>query len=159
MCVAYDFRECDYDYMYHLFPVCYSEARQTKQRLENADFELEKLKWDITNANAISECEAIRNIMSLFLMKSCAWENEREWRIIVTYPQMELFAKNLPDEENSFFYDICDRTIHVPFATDVYLGPKMQKRVKDHIKEIANKLKIRVHEMRLDSQRYALVEN
>lgn len=158
MCVAYDFRECDYDYMYHLFPVCYSDKRQTKSRLENAAYELEKLKQDISEANAISEYDAIRDIMSLFLMKSRAWENEKEWRMIVTYPQMKLFAHNLPDEESSYFYDVADQTIHVPFATDVYLGPKMPQRVKVHIREIASRLNIRVYELQLDRAKYALTE-
>lgn len=159
MCIAYNFRECAQNFIYHLFPVCYSETRQAKPRLEKAAFELEKLKLDISETNALSECEAIRDIMSLFLTKSRDWENEQEWRVVVTYPQMNLFAHNLPNEESSFFYDIAERTIHVPYTTDVYLGPKMPELVKKHIREIADRLNIQVHEMQLDPQRYALVEN
>lgn len=159
MCVGYNFRKCEHAFIYHLFPVCYSDIRQTKQRLENAAYELEKLKWNIEKPNIISECTAIRDIMSLFLMKSRVWENEKEWRVIVTYPQMRLCANNLPNGESSFFYDISEQTIHIPYATDVYLGPKMPTHVKTHIREIADRLSIRVHEMQLDPQKYALVEN
>lgn len=158
MCVAYDFRDIDNDFIYHLFPVCYSEKRKTKKHLEDAVFELAKLKRDIDDCNCLDECEAIRNIMSLFLVKSPEWKNEQEWRIVVTYPQLHLYAHNLPNEESSFFYDLKDRNISVPFATDVYLGPKMPARVKNHIKEIAKKLNIRIHELKLDKEKYGLVE-
>lgn len=159
MCIAYDFRNNNCDFMYHLFPVCYSEKRKTKIHLEDAVFELAKFKRDIEDCLVTDECDAIRDIMSLFLVKSPEWENEREWRIVVTYPQMNLLPDNLPNAESRFFYELKDRTISVPFATDVYLGPKMPMRVKNHIKEIANRNNIRVHELKLDKGRYALIED
>lgn len=160
MCVAYDFRKAEEsDWMWNLFPVCYSKKRKTNPKLQGAIYVLEKLKEDIQNQNALDSCEEIRDILALFLTKSCEWKNEKEWRIIVTYPQMNLYATNLKGEECSVFYKIGNRTIDVHgLATDVYLGPKMKERIKSHIREIADRLNIRVHEMVLHPTEYRLIE-
>lgn len=158
MCVAYDFRHAEEEWMYHLFPVCYSDKRVTKKELEDAAYELKKLKSDMEEGFVIEESYSIRDIMAIFLMKSRAWENEKEWRFLVTYPQLKLDENDFPDEESNFFYGISDKTLDVPYATDVYLGPKMPSKVKEHIREIADRLKIRVHEMKLDKEKYELTE-
>lgn len=158
MCVAYDFHDIDDEFIYHLFPVCYSEKRKSKKHLEDAVRELQRLKKDIDEKKPFGSYSSIRNIMSLYLTKSMEWKNEKEWRIIVTYPQMHADIRKFPNKESHFFYELNDRNIYAPYATDIYLGPKMKSADKEKAREIAQRNNVCIHEMQLDEKMYALTE-
>lgn len=138
MCVQYDFTNLEEKILCHLFPVIYSKKRRTSNVLsEYIEEEIKKLKasspYDITDESVF-----LQDIMSLFLVKSSCWSYEKEWRIIATYPQMFYREDETDNKGAEIFYQIeNNQTISVKDCIKaVYLGPKIEERIKEHIEEI-----------------------
>ena len=160
MCVEYDFSKLNDSILYHLFPIFYSETKILNNPFENTIRELDDLKR--TNAENVfpeDTCNLI-NITSAFLIKSKEWEYEKEWRIIATYPHIHNYFDEIEDDEDAkSLYEIKNQYISVESCIkSVYLGPKMKRRIKDHIKEICkNKLNnIPVYEARISKEKYEI---
>ena len=96
--------------------------------------------------------------MHLFLAKSKVWEYEKEWRILVTYPQIYNSHDDIGDD-SSVYYGLNDYKIYVNGCIQaVYLGPKMREMQRDHILEICkDKLGgIPVYSVSLSKNKYDL---
>lgn len=161
MCVEYDFSGLDNELLYHLFPVVYSNDRNTSANLEAAIKEITKLKRENETDNSIAaeDYYYIKDILCLFLSKSSVWEYEKEWRIIATYPQIFNEAEDMNDEECETLYKIYSQKISVKNCIKaVYLGPKMKEEFREHIKEICkDKLNgVRLYSSRLSATEYKL---
>lgn len=153
MCVEYDMSKIDDILIYHLFPVTYTNTRIDNDLLK---FTLRHFKKQVENESF--EEFFLQDIASLFLLKPKCWENEKEWRILFSWLHLNFQAEEVPaceeDEETLYSYD--KQIISFPYAKAVYMGPKMPKHIKDHILEIANKLKIPAFEMVLSESEYKL---
>lgn len=158
MCVAYDFSQCKHELLSHLFPVVYTNQRKTSASIKHIIKELEILQHDLAEDNYFLDGELLPQLMPLFLTKSCAWEREKEWRLLVTLSQKSLTTEEAIQEGTSQLYEINEQIISVPFITDVYLGPVMPEHKKKHIREICERLKIHVHDMILHPTEYRLQE-
>lgn len=161
MCVEYDFSGLDERLLYHLFPVVYSNVRNTSANLEYAIQEITKLKRENENNNSVTDEDYyfLKDILCLFLSKSSVWEYEKEWRIIATYPQIFNEAEDMNDEEYEILYKIYSQKISVKNCIKaVYLGPKMKEEFREHIKEICkDKLNgVRLYSSRLSAKEYKL---
>lgn len=161
MCVKYDLRDVKAEdpLLYHLFPVIYTDKRYTKANLRFSYQELKRLKYDLEECNVPYSLDFLQDIMGLFVSKSECWKNEREWRLIVTYLQMNLNYDEVgSDDETQMLYSIKDRNVSFPYAKAIYLGPRMRKSVKDHLKEIGQKIGAEVYEVSLSKDTYDLEE-
>lgn len=163
MCVQYDLEciEAENPLLYHLFPVVYTDKRYTKANLAFSYEELKQLKQDIDEKNCPDSLEFLKDIMGLFVTKSECWKNEKEWRLIVSYLQMNLKYDEVDadgDDETEILYAINDRTVSFPYAKTIYLGPRMRASVKEHLKEIGQKIGANVLEMTLSKDTYELIE-
>lgn len=167
MCVEYDFNKLSNAILCHLYPIHYSNKRLKNRWLDQAINEHKDLKKMNQDNNCPNDCDFIKDIMSLFLVKSKAWEYESEWRFIATYPHLHNEAENVGDELENFYdighSDICDKQVLSikSCITGVYLGPKMKENIKKHITEICNeKLNgIPVYSSRLSKNKYKLEFN
>ena len=169
MCVAYDFTQANELLLRHLFPVVYQKERISRQLLKYSSDDLADLKQALRSSTAITEENMLPNVMSAFLVKSEDWQYECEWRLLYTYSQLYLTAENV-GKENGYYHELVQEKegtlyteeellcLRAPRITDVYLGPKMPKHIKDHIREIAQRNNVCVHEMQLDEKMYALIE-
>lgn len=170
MCVAYDFSQAHELLLRHLFPVVYRTQRFPHQPHNFDPEKLEVLKRDLAEGYAISHESSVSDVMSAFLVKSDAWADECEWRILYTYSQLYLTAENV-GQENGFYHELVqehkgkfytnDELLRIPAPpiSTIYLGPKMPNHIMEHIREIAERLNIQVREMQLDTQQYALTES
>lgn len=169
MCIAYDFSKAPELLLRHLFPVIYKKDRFS-YHLQNYDPEkLAGLKRDLEECNAICDENSVSDVMAAFLVKSDDWKEECEWRILYTYSQLYLSAENV-GKENGFYHELVQKhegnlytkgelqRIPAPMITDVYLGPKMAKHIKEHIKAIVQGSDIQLHELHLDKEHYRLIE-
>lgn len=160
MCVEYDLRTIDDSLAYHLFPVIYSESRCIKGHPDISYKELSELKYASQHANCPDEVDFLKDVMSLFLYKSQAWEHEAEWRLVVTYLQMHCGHEMIDNgDDYKEHYMINSQQIKFPYASTVYLGPKMKSYIKQHIACICKRLKIKVYETSLSHSSYKLDEN
>lgn len=158
MCVEYDFSKLSETLLFHLYPVYYSLKRSTSRYLERAIVEHKDLKRMNEENCYPNDCDFIKDIMSLFLSKSMSWSYEKEWRILVTYPQMHNEAQDIEDELEEF-YRITGQQISVMSCVKaVYLGPKMKQSIKEHIKEICRDRLggIPVYSTKLSKENYEL---
>lgn len=158
MCVEYDFSRLPEDLLFHLYPICYSSRRSTSRYLEHAIIEHKDLKRMNEENCYPNDCDYIKDIMSLFLTKSISWSYEKEWRLLATYPQIYNEAQDVDDELEEF-YRIASQQISVASCVKaVYLGPKMKRSIKEHIKEICRDRLggIPVYSTRLSKEKYAL---
>lgn len=158
MCVEYDFSKLSETLLFHLYPVYYSLKRSTNRHLERAIVEHKDLKRMNEENCYPNDCDFIKDIMSLFLSKSMSWSYEKEWRILVTYPQMHNEAQDIEDELEEF-YRITGQQIPVMSCVKaVYLGPKMKQSIKEHIKEICRDRLggIPVYSTKLSKENYEL---
>lgn len=138
MCVEYDFSKLPKELIYHLFPVIYSNKRHPNSSLEFAISDLYNLKSDNDATDGPQDDYFwLKDTMHLFLNKSEVWSYEKEWRIVVTYPQLYNEAEDLDDEQNKELYKVISQKISIKDCIKaVYLGPKMKKDIKTHIVEI-----------------------
>ena len=84
---------------------------------------------------------------------------EKEWRILITYSQLNSDADTADDHENQLLYpDFSHRSILFPFAKEVFIGPKTPKYIENHILEICQKKEqeIDVYRMKLSKASYEL---
>ncbi|MCI5662068.1 MAG: DUF2971 domain-containing protein [Clostridia bacterium] len=156
MCVEYDLSNMDGSYYYHLFPVVYKDGRYGKACIDQyTSEELQCYKQD----NYISEDSELQDIYSAAICKSNRWSGEAEWRMIVSYVQMHEKYNKAGMWEGDFEeqYAISSQYISFPYIKSVCLGPRMEERVKEHIKEIGRRPGgFEVHEMQLDNSDYCL---
>lgn len=158
MCVEYDFSKLSETLLFHLYPVYYSLKRSTSRFLERAIIEHKDLKRMNEENCYPNDCEFLKDIMSLFLSKSMSWAYEKEWRLLFTYPQIYNEAQDV-DDELEVFYRIASQQISVASCVKaVYLGSKMKRSIKEHIKEICRDRLggIPVYSTRLSKEKYAL---
>jgi len=158
MCIAYDFSKICDSYIYHLFPIIYSEKRKIKNNLNICIEQFTKLLKDKEDNNCISDFDFLKDIMSLYLIKSKSWENEREWRLVFSYLQIYENFEDIETDENDIkeLYKVNSQLIDFPYAKAIYLGPKMDFQKKEHLKEIGRKLKIPVYETKLSHSKYEI---
>lgn len=161
MCVEYDFKKQTDALLYHLFPVYYSNNRGLKRDLVYTIDEHIGLKKNNDECCSPDEVDFLIDIMSLFLVKPKCWEYEKEWRIVSTYAQIFNSWDEIENEdgEQRNLYDINNRKLSVKNCIKaVYLGPRMKKEIRDHVKEIClEKLEnIPVYETRLSKGNYRL---
>ena len=158
MCVEYDLSKLSEDILCHLYPIYYSKTRSTNRNLDRAIEEHIDLKR-MNNDNCYpNDCDFIKDILSLFLTKSDAWSYEKEWRIIATHSQIYNTAEDMGDDQTSL-YAINSQNISVKSCIKgVYLGARMKKNIKEHIKEICrNKLNnTPVYSTKLSKNKYEL---
>ena len=165
MCVEYDMKQLEDDsILYHLFPVRYSNERLIRNNLTITYEELIKIKYAITNGDDY-DFDFNKDVMGLFLSKSEEWKYEKEWRLLYSYLQLNIPYSEIETEfdspnERLLYYKKWDetgkRTIKMPCITHIYLGPKMQSNIKNHIREIGEKLKVPVTELVLNKKEYKL---
>lgn len=157
MCVEYDARRLPDKVLYHLFPVRYSDKRVTKHNLGLSFLELTEMK------NSIDEIDVrfLKDVIGLFIAKSEDWEYEKEWRIIVSYLQMNRKYDDVEMADDSELekelYNIDSQVIEFDCVSRIYLGPKMEEIKKNHIREIGMRLGVDVIEMSLSKTEYKLV--
>lgn len=158
MCVEYDFSKLSKDVLCHLYPIYYSKTRSTNRKLDKAieeHIDLKRMNDDNCYPN---DCDFIKDILSLFLTKSDAWSYEKEWRIIATHSQIYNTAEDMGDDQ-ALLYAINTQNISVKSCIkSIYLGARMKKNIKEHIKEICrDKLNnIPVYSTRLSKNKYEL---
>ena len=161
MCVRYDVHPCDYadnDFLYHLFPVIYSDKKLPSDRFTKAVKNMKYIKWNFQE-DGDADFSDINGIMEFCLQKSRIWENEKEWRILITYSQLNSDADTADDHENQLLYpDFSHRSILFPFAKEVFIGPKTPKYIENHILEICQKKEqeIDVYRMKLSKASHEL---
>lgn len=166
MCVEYDLTniksasENKHSWLYHLFPVVYSEKRAVKNDYKQIIEEHQTHKKDLEEQSD-SGVPHLKDIMGLYTIKPKAWEYEQEWRIIVTHLQMTedyIDVEEGEDDPKSMerLYGIWGQRVHFPYITRVFMGPRMKPEIKEHIKEIAEKIKIEAVELELDPKKYTL---
>lgn len=157
MCVEYDARKLSDKVLYHLFPVRYSDKRVTNNNLGLSFSELTEIK------NSIDEIDVcfLKDVVGLFISKSKDWEYEKEWRIIVSYLQMNRKYDEVEMADDSELekelYNIDSQVIEFDCVSRIYLGPKMEEIKKNHIREIGMRLGVDVIEMSLSKTEYKLV--
>lgn len=163
MCVEYDLREMEgkRDYYSYLFPIHYIKRRYGESKVFSKArvdwFEAYKYGDDEAKMN---NAELLCDVLSPFLSKAECWQDEKEWRVIASYIRMHIEEElgcRFEDEKHEENYNIKSEVIDFPYATCVFLGPRMEKMKKEHLKEIAlKKLKIRVVETRIAPTGYNL---
>ena len=162
MCVEYDFSKLADDLLYHLFPIVYSEQRYKLETLGNAVTELYELKKANKEGYYPDLYGSLLDIMSLFLRKPSNWSMEKEWRLIATYPQIYNSSSDFYNiEQGSEYplYTLSKKTIDVKNCIkSVYIGPRMQDMQRKHIKDIGEKLKIEIHELKISKTEYVFEE-
>lgn len=163
MCVEYDFSKLNEVFLYHLFPVIYSNKRYSVKTFGNAVEELYELKKANKEGNYPDLYDSLMDILALFLRKSDVWDYENEWRIVATYPQIHNPADdfyNKGKDDRFPLYDIDSKTISVKNCIKaVYIGPKTQKTQREHIKEICAKLAgVKVYQLKISKSKYAFEE-
>lgn len=161
MCIEYDLNllEKNDPLLYHLFPVIYTDKRSTKANLSFSYKELKKLKNDLEENNSPCDLMFLQDVMGLFITKSRVWSQEKEWRLIVSYLQMNLDYDEVgANDETEKLYGVKERNVFFPCVKSIYLGPRMRASVKQHLKDIGKKINASVHEMTLSHDTYELIE-
>lgn len=157
MCVEYDFSKLPEKYLFHLFPVIYTDTRLAEQSL-NFTIAAHKDNIRMNEDNCYpNEPEWLKDILSNFLIKAKPWSYEKEWRLIATYSQIFNSGEDMDDEQTEL-YDISSQKISVSNCIKaIYLGPRMKTDIKDHIKEIAQKTGIsQVYDTKISSKRFEI---
>ena len=117
---------------------------------------LEQYRYDPLSCDA----EDLQDLYPFFLTKSEAWSREAEWRFLVSHPQMyEVWQEGgvLCDDEHPYQYAINEQTIDFPYATRVFLGPRIEPEKRKHIIELCKRLgKLRVYDMILSDSEFKL---
>lgn len=158
MCVEYDVRKLSKDVLCHLYPVNYSDKRSINGNLSTVCKELIQTKQNIENGDAIEDFGCLKDIMGLYLSKSRVWMNENEWRLIFSYLQLNANFDEVEDDDQKekILYEFTSEDIKFDCATKIYLGPKMEKVKKEHLKDIGRALGIDVIELQLSENEYKL---
>lgn len=162
MCIQYDLRNMHgaEDYYSYLFPVHYmTERYKAKSFMAHLPEYFDSYKHGDDDAK-FNNAEFLCDITAPFLSKAACWKAEKEWRLIAPYIRMNIegdLGCKLEDADHDENYTIKDKIINFPYATCVYLGPRMETSKKDHLKEIAfRKGNIRVIETRIALEEYKL---
>ena len=159
MCVEYDFSHLKEAYLYHLFPIYYSATRILRYDIDFLIKEYKGLQSANKELISVDECTFLTDFMSLFLVKSNVWAYEKEWRLLVTYPQLYNTSTDIGSEDVYELFDINEQIISVKGCIKgVYLGPKMKEDKKDHIREICKErlCDIPVYNTRNSKDRFAV---
>lgn len=163
MCVEYDFSELKDAVLYHLFPIIYSDNRYHIKTLGNAIDDLYQLKKANKENYYPDFSESLFDIMALFLRKSSSWKNEKEWRIVAAYLHIHDETEDFYGIKNGYklsWFGLNDKIISVKNCIKaVYIGPRMQKMQREHIKEICSELKdVKVYELVISKSKYGFEE-
>lgn len=162
MCVEYDISEASENILYHTFPVLYAQKRIQKCDYRWKVEDVIKLHRAIQEKDFvdIKELQWLSDVVPLYLQKPMEWQQEREWRIVVSTAQMKLSMQDVVDEIDltcaEKLYKIDEQSIDFAYAKNIYLGPRMSEEKREHIKEIGKKLGIEVHQMKLSESEYKL---
>lgn len=165
MCIKYDLSEATDDILYHLYPIIYSDSKlEFDINFAEAYSAIHNMKKEIETGDSSfvdDDMIFIEEVSKIFLIKSKFWSYEKEWRIMVSYAQMnraELYYPldfdNSSDIEKKELYGIRYCDISFPYAKEIYLGPEMETFKKDHIKEIGSRLGISVYETKLSNEEF-----
>lgn len=174
MCIEYDLKHIvnkshenkrDFGVLYHLFPVVYLENRvDDKEAFINLNYAAKSIgeyKYDLNNNNCHAHTKVHEDIKSMFLIKSKNWEYEKEWRIAVTFTQINEDSKYI-DKDKADLYQINNQNIFFDCITSIYCGANLGKDKVKHVEEIVTRLnnnrsdKIYTYECKLDSSEYKL---
>lgn len=167
ICVEYDINKLkgtpQEHLLYHLFPVAYNDERKEIYNyktihdtyLSFKEAQYSTFKYDVDFSD-------IKNILPLFLVKSTAWQREREWRLVTTlehlyseYEPEENDPEWLPNLYKIKFY--CGQYIDFDCVKSITLGPNMDECKKEHLKTIGFSLGIPVIETVLSKRRYEII--
>ena len=164
MCIKYDvnkLKDTEYEHLlYHLYPVVYSDKRIVDEQLRLTMDEYRDYFRDLDDKQGFQQnYDFLFDILHMFLIKNSAWESEKEWRIVVTSPQLEMSDDDFDENEDSKkkMALIKSRTILFDCIQEIYIGPRMEKHKRQHIKDIAKALGVPAIEMRLSDTEYKLV--
>ena len=132
MCVEYDITKLfnsRNEHRKHIFPVIYENRRPFEHDIDDIARDMVEICHNIEH-NEVHDGDSLLNILPLFLTKSKNWAYEREWRLIYTkYQQYNA------DDENLY-----KGMIDFPFVKAVYLGVRMDPRIKADIFKRINDL-------------------
>ena len=161
MCVQYDLRRMmgKEDYYSYLFPVHYGPERYIKGLLDKYTAEDFHAYRNGNDEGKAKHAEYLFNVTSAFLSKAECWKQEKEWRLVVPYVRMhfeEDFWCRYKDDDDDVNYTIKSELIKFPYATRIYIGPRMERIKREHLIEIGEKKGIEVYETRIASGKYAL---
>lgn len=142
ICVEYDIRLLQSnDVLYHLYPVIYSSVRMMKGSVLSLEQALIKAKKKGTT-EGIAE---LKDVLCLYLAKSKDWEAQKEWRLAVSYEQMNT-DRSSEDAEMDALYNISQQCVSFDCISKVFLGPRMsldKKREVYKAVEEANDMRYR----------------
>lgn len=174
MCIEYDLvnilnqvyeNKVDSGILYHLFPVVYLENRvDDKEAVSNLKYAAKSIgeyKYDLNNNNCHADTEWHEDIKSMFLIKSKNWEYEKEWRVAVTFTQINEDSKDVA-KDKADLYQINNQNIFFDCITSIYCGANLDKDKIKHVEEIVTRLnnnrsdKIYTYECKLHSSEYKL---
>ena len=163
ICVEYDLTNMkeELNYYCHLFPIVYQQKRfdssfssykMLMQELEN--YKIAKMQ------NCSVDIHFMQNIYGIYLIKSPYWKYEQEWRFMVPKAYMEesyseggVYSEY--DEECQF--SINSPIIPFNYVSAVYLGPRIEQTIKQHIVDICKQtLKKPVFEMTMSLTEFDL---
>jgi hypothetical protein len=174
ICIEYDLtyliskiddKKSNPNILFHLFPVVYLENRINDEAAFNnllyASKSINQYKLDLKNKNHHDDVEWHNDIKMLFLIKSKSWGYEKEWRIAVTFTQMNEKPKYL-DESLSDLYTIDSQNVDFDCITSIYCGANLENDKVEHLKEIAKRVnnnssrRLSVYRSQLDPKEYKL---
>ena len=151
--------------MYHLFPVVYLynriDDKEVFINLKYAVKSIREYKYDLNNNNCHADTEWHEDIKSMFLIKSKNWEYEKEWRVAVTFTQINEESKDVA-KDKADLYQINNQNIFFDCITSIYFGANLGKDKIKHVEEIVTRInnnranKIFTYECKLDSREYKL---
>lgn len=152
ICVEYDLKrltEDKFDILKHLYPVLYGKRRIIKKDISSLVESHKDLDRAIADNMVYEGCEALDDILPLFLTKGWAWEYEQEWRIIYTKKQMYEINDS----------DLYSGNLEFPCISGVYLGYRIDPEIKKNIGEICQRCgspekPIALYQAKLDLQGY-----
>jgi len=130
MCVEYDFTQCE--------EIQINKGQKKKSPIKD----LFPVIYAENQFESV-EPESLENNRFFFLKKAKAWEYESEWRFIRVVED-----ETKQKQEQSVDVRGCIKTI--------YFGPQMEDAKKEHIKEIAKRIKAQVKEVSLSNKKFAL---
>lgn len=164
MCVKYDVNKLigtEHEHLlYHLYPVIYSDERIIDEKLKLTIDDYRRYFREIDSKDGFQHSyDFLFDILHMFLIKNSAWKSEDEWRIVVTSPQLKMSSDDFDDNEleKKTMASINAQTVLFDCIQEIYIGPRMEKHKRQHIKSIGNCLGVPAIEMQLSKNEYKLI--
>lgn len=140
MCVEYRTAEICKKYLYHIFPIVYSDKIKFAKDIKEIITQHYHAKKEDDSCVDLSE---LKDIICMFLVKNHFWEREKEWRFVVPYVQMNMAFDWIGAKDDYDFckehFNIDEQEIPFDYVSAIYLGFKMPLNKQEHIMEIAKK--------------------